>query len=140
MFPPGPARSMKFSNLSARRGPVHDIRNEAHGTRALCGPGPVNLKHRPIGYKILKDARWRSLLFVSSVVRGSYTVYYIPVGSRFMFEFYSTPHTMGRGPGRPATTRRPSHGHGRRGHRSSKSTPHILGSGPGRPYKTYFKK
>ena len=35
---PGPARPISFSNLSAWPGPAHDIRSEAHETRASYGP------------------------------------------------------------------------------------------------------
>ena len=45
---------------------------------------------------------------------------------------------MGRGPGRPAKTRGPSHGQGglRRYIIYSNSIPHFMGGGPGRPVKT----
>ena len=72
---------MKFSNLSARRGPVHDIRSEAHGTQALygpvrhsCGPGPVNLKDRPIGYQILK-VHAGVVCYLCRVLSGDHILY-----------------------------------------------------------------
>ena len=48
---------------------------------------------------------------------------------------------MGRGTGRPAKTRGPSHGQGGLRHRTyyssnSSTTPNFMGRGPGRPVKT----
>ena len=42
------ARPIKFSIMSPRPGPAHNISTEAHETRAPYGP-PVDLKSRPMG-------------------------------------------------------------------------------------------
>ena len=49
-FLAGPARPINFSNLSARSGPAHDIRSEAHERRPPYGPtrGFEEPAHAPV--------------------------------------------------------------------------------------------
>ena len=48
----------------------------------------------------------------------------------------STPHVMGRGPGRPVKARGPPQGQGGRRTSSSRNISHVRGCGPGQPVKT----